>query len=111
MSNDILTDMIIEIPYNSNIKYEMENNILRCDRILNTSMMYPGNYGYIPNTLSGDGDPLDALLLAKYSLLPGSIIKVKLIGVLFTTDESEEMKNYYAYLVKKSIWILKMLIP
>ena len=38
MSNDILTDMIIEIPYNSNIKYEMENNILRCDRILNTSM-------------------------------------------------------------------------
>ena len=88
MSNDILTDMIIEIPYNSNIKYEMENNILRCDRILNTSMMYPGNYGYIPNTLSGDGDPLDALLLTKYSLLPGSIIKVKLIGVLYTTDES-----------------------
>lgn len=89
MNDSYLTDMIVEIPYNSNIKYEMEeNNVLRCDRILNTSMMYPGNYGYIPNTLSGDGDPLDILLLTSYPILPGVIIKVKIIGVLNTTDES-----------------------
>ena len=89
MSDSYLTDMIVEIPYNSNVKYEMEeNNVLRCDRILNTSMMYPGNYGYIPNTLSGDGDPLDILLLTSYPILSGVIIKVKIIGVLNTTDES-----------------------
>lgn len=83
-------DMIIEIPFGSNIKYEYDEDIsrIRCDRILNTSMQYPGNYGYIPNTLSGDGDPLDALLITEYPLQPNAVIKIKIIGVLVTTDES-----------------------
>jgi inorganic pyrophosphatase len=51
-------------------------------------MHYPGNYGYIPNTLSGDGDPLDALLITEYPLHPDTIIKTKIIGVLVTKDES-----------------------
>ena len=82
-------DMIVEIPFNSNIKYEFdkEMNKIRVDRILNTSMLYPGNYGFIPNTLSGDGDPLDILLLTEYSIIPGCIIKVRIIGVLYTIDE------------------------
>lgn len=82
-------DMIVEIPFNSNIKYEFdkEMNKIRVDRILNTSMLYPGNYGYIPNTLSGDGDPLDILLLTEYPIIPGCIIKVRIIGVLYTIDE------------------------
>ncbi len=82
-------DMIVEIPFNSNIKYEFdkENNKIRVDRILNTSMLYPGNYGFIPNTLSGDGDPLDILLLTEYPIIPGCIIKVRIIGVLYTIDE------------------------
>ena len=82
-------DMIVEIPFNSNIKYEFDKEInkIRVDRILNTSMLYPGNYGYIPNTLSGDGDPLDILLLTEYPIIPGCIIKVRIIGVLYTIDE------------------------
>lgn len=88
MSNNFI-DMIVEIPYNSLIKYEFdeEYNLMRCDRVLNTSMLYPGNYGYIPNTLSGDNDPLDILLLTEYPIFPGTIINVKIIGVLLTTDE------------------------
>ena len=82
-------DMIVEIPFNSNIKYEFDKEInkIHVDRILNTSMLYPGNYGYIPNTLSGDGDPLDILLLTEYPIIPGCIIKVRIIGVLYTIDE------------------------
>jgi inorganic pyrophosphatase len=87
--SDNFVDMIVEIPYNSLIKYEFDEKykIMRCDRILNTSMLYPGNYGFIPNTLSGDNDPLDILLLTEYPIFPGTIINVKIIGVLLTTDE------------------------
>ena len=88
MENSIL-DMIVEIPLNSNVKYEYDKrlNKMRCDRIISTSMLYPGNYGYIPETLSGDGDPLDILLLCDYPIYPGTIVKVKVIGVLLTIDE------------------------
>ena len=87
--SDNFVDMIVEIPYNSLIKYEFdeEYKIMRCDRILNTSMLYPVNYGFIPNTLSGDNDPLDILLLTEYPIFPGTVINVKIIGVLLTTDE------------------------
>ena len=63
-------DMIVEIPRNSNVKYEFDKSLglMRCDRIINTSMLYPGNYGYIPKTLSGDGDPVDILLLCDYPI-------------------------------------------
>ena len=82
-------DMIVEIPLNSNVKYEFDKKLgkMRCDRIISTSMLYPGNYGYIPNTLSGDGDPLDILLICDYSIYPGIIINVKILGVLLTKDE------------------------
>jgi len=82
-------DVIIEIPLNTFIKYEYDNIFkgIRCDRVLNTSMVYPGNYGYIPNTVAGDGDPLDALVICDYALMPGCIIKCKIIGVLLTKDE------------------------
>ena len=80
---------IIEIPYQTCVKYEYDEKykMLRCDRILNTSMLYPGNYGYIPNTLGGDGDPLDILVLCDYQLNPGIIIECKVIGVLLMEDE------------------------
>ena len=87
MSN--LIDVIIEIPYNSYVKYEYDDVIdkIRCDRVLNTSMLYPGNYGYIPNTLAGDGDPLDILLVCEYPIYPGIVIQTKVIGVLVMEDE------------------------
>ena len=96
-------DMIVEIPYNSNVKYEFDKDLglMRCDRILNTSMLYPGNYGYIPNTLSGDGDPLDILLLSDYSIYPGVVVKVRLIGILYTVDENGEDEKIIAVPVNK----------
>jgi inorganic pyrophosphatase len=87
-----MPDIIIEVSYMSNIKYEIEkdSNLLRLDRILNTSMSYPGNYGFFPNTIAGDNDPLDALLITNYSLQPGVIVSTKIIGVLITVDEKGE---------------------
>ena len=97
MENSIL-DMIVEIPLNSNVKYEYDKrlNKMRCDRIISTSMLYPGNYGYIPETLSGDGDPLDILLICDYPIYPGTIINVKVIGVLITEDENGEDEKLIA---------------
>ena len=81
--------MMVEIPYNSFVKYEFDKkiNTMRVDRVLHTAMAYPGNYGYFPNTLSGDGDPLDVLLICEYPIFPGIYVKVKIIGVLLTEDE------------------------
>jgi len=97
MENNIF-DMIVEIPRNSNVKYEFDEklNLMRCDRIISTSMLYPGNYGYIPKTLSGDGDPLDILLMCDYPIYPGTVISVKVIGVLITTDEKGEDEKLIA---------------
>ena len=84
-----MTDVFIEISKGSNLKYELykTTNLLKLDRILHTSMSYPGNYGYFPNTLAGDGDPLDVIVLTDYSLQPGTLINCKIIGVLITSDE------------------------
>lgn len=84
-----MPDMIVEVERDSGLKYEIDDTgrTLRLDRILTSSMTYPGNYGYIPQTLSEDGDPLDALLLVPYKLQPGSIVACRAIGVLIMTDE------------------------
>jgi inorganic pyrophosphatase len=91
-------DMIVEIPFKSNVKYELDKDInrMRCDRVINTPMYYPGNYGYIPDTLSGDGDPLDILLVTEYAIYPGTLVKIKMIGVLFTEDEKGEDEKIIA---------------
>ena len=84
-----LVDVVIEIPYNTFIKYEFDDKIgkMRCDRILNTAMLYPGNYGYIPNTLAGDGDALDILLVCDYPIYQGVMVKSEIIGVLIMEDQ------------------------
>lgn len=86
---DYEVDVQIEIPLGSNIKYEFDHikNRMVVDRILSTPVTYFFNYGYIPNTLSGDGDSLDAIVLCNESLLPTCFIKCKMIGVLHTEDE------------------------
>lgn len=83
-------DVIIEISKGSHIKYEFdkERNILLCDRILYTPMKYPFNYGFIPNTLSEDGDPLDVVVLMDDELLPGCSIKCKILTCLETYDDN-----------------------
>lgn len=82
-------DVIIEIAKGTHIKYEYdkEKNMIVCDRVLHTPMKYPFNYGFIPNTLSEDGDPLDVVVLMDDELLPGCMIKCKILGYLHTKDD------------------------
>ncbi len=81
---------IIEVPYGSNVKYELdkESGAIEVDRVLYSAMFYPANYGFVANTLSDDGDPADILVISEYALHPGSYIKCRLIGVLMMEDES-----------------------
>ncbi len=81
---------LIEIPYGSNIKYELDKDsgAIWVDRVMYSAMFYPANYGFVPNTLAADGDPADILVLCDYALQPGSVIKCRLIGVLVMEDES-----------------------
>lgn len=84
-------NVIIEIPMNDNpVKYELdkESSAIFVDRFMQVSMFYPCNYGFIPNTLSGDGDPVDVLVLSNYPIIPSAIVKCRPIGVLMMEDES-----------------------
>ncbi|OCX42549.1 inorganic pyrophosphatase [Campylobacter ornithocola] len=81
---------VIEIPYGSNIKYELdkESGAVVVDRVMYSAMFYPANYGFIPNTLADDGDPIDVLVLNEYPIQAGAVIPCRLIGVLLMEDES-----------------------
>ncbi len=83
--------VVIEIPaQHSPVKYEIdkETDSLFVDRFLGTAMFYPANYGYIPQTLSEDGDPLDVLVVAPQPVTPGAVIRARPIGKLVMEDES-----------------------
>ncbi len=89
--NDI--NVIIEIPSHSDpVKYEVdkETGAMFVDRFMNTAMHYPCNYGYIPHTLSDDGDPVDVLVVTPIPLISGSVIRCRTIGMLKMTDEAGE---------------------
>ena len=84
-------NVIIEVPVGGEpIKYEMdkEAGTLVVDRFLYTPMRYPGNYGFIPHTLSGDGDPCDVLIVNTRAIVPGAVISVRPVGVLLMEDEA-----------------------
>jgi len=84
-------NVVIEIPANSQpIKYEIdkESQALFVDRFMATPMFYPANYGYIPNTLSDDGDALDVLVVTPYTLVPGCVIRCRPVGILNMSDEA-----------------------
>jgi inorganic pyrophosphatase len=84
-------NVIIEVPIGGEpIKYEMDkkSGALVVDRFLYTSMRYPGNYGFIPHTLSGDGDPCDVIVANTRALMPGSVISCRIVGVLLMEDEA-----------------------
>jgi len=84
-------NVIIEIPAHSDpVKYEVdkESGAIFVDRFMATCMHYPTNYGYVPHTLSEDGDPADVLVMTPFPLLAGSVIKCRPVGVLKMTDES-----------------------
>ena len=84
-------NVVIEVPLGSEpIKYEIDkaSGALMVDRFLYTAMHYPCNYGFIPNTLSDDGDPIDVMVYGNRALTPGCIISVRPIGVLIMEDEA-----------------------
>jgi inorganic pyrophosphatase len=84
-------NVVIEVPIGGEpIKYEFDkaSGALVVDRFLYTPMRYPGNYGFIPKTLSGDGDPCDVLVANSRALVPGAVIAVRPIGVLIMQDEA-----------------------
>lgn len=85
-----IVNVLIEVPLDSRVKYEFdkENEVIAVDRFLFFDKGYPANYGFIPNTLSGDGDPVDVLVLAPLPVAPGTLMVAKVIGMLETEDES-----------------------
>ncbi|MCT7376528.1 inorganic diphosphatase [Chelativorans salis] len=92
-------NVIVEVPVGGQpIKYEMDKNAgtLVVDRFLYTPMTYPGNYGFVPHTLSDDGDPIDVLVCNTRELIPGCVINVRPIGVLIMEDNSGQDEKVIA---------------
>ena len=86
-------NVVIEIPMNADpIKYEVdkETSAIFVDRFMSTAMHYPTNYGYVPKTLSGDGDPVDVLVITPVPLIPGVVVTCRPIGILKMQDEAGE---------------------
>lgn len=84
-------NVVIEIPMGGEpIKYEVdkESGAIFVDRFMNTAMFYPANYGFIPNTLGSDGDPLDVLVLSHTAVVPGAVVPCRPVGVLVMEDEA-----------------------
>jgi len=103
-------NVIIEIPMNADpIKYEVdkESGAIFVDRFMGTAMHYPCNYGYVPNTLSADGDPVDVLVITPFPLIPGVVVRCRAIGVLKMTDEAGQDAKVLAVPVDKVLPIYK----
>ena len=101
-------NVIIEIPMNADpIKYEVdkESGAIFVDRFMGTAMHYPCNYGYVPNTLSEDGDPVDVLVITPFPLFPGVVVRCRPIGVLKMSDEAGEDAKVLAVPVDKVLSI------
>ena len=100
--NDV--NVVIEIPMNGEpIKYEVDkqSGAIFVDRFMSTAMHYPCNYGYIPATLSGDGDPVDVLVLSPVPLIPGVVVRCRPIGMLRMQDEAGNDEKILAVPVDK----------
>jgi inorganic pyrophosphatase len=106
MKEDLSFDVLIEIPKGSRNKYEYdpEKRMIRYDRMIFSSMHYPSDYGFIPETLSLDGDPLDVLVLVSEPTFPGCIIRVRPIGVFNMTDEKGKDEKLLCVPISDPIW-------
>jgi inorganic pyrophosphatase len=92
-------NVLVEVPIGGEpVKYELDkaSGTLFVDRILYTAMRYPGNYGFVPHTLCGDGDPIDVLIANTRPLIPGSVINCRPVGVLRMKDEKGEDEKIIA---------------
>jgi inorganic pyrophosphatase len=98
-------NVVIEISANCTpVKYEVDKDsgLLMVDRFMPTAMHYPCNYGFIPNTLSNDGDPVDVLVMTPYPVQAGSMMRCRALGVLQMTDESGEDYKILALPIEKA---------
>ncbi len=101
--NDI--NVVIENPMGGDpVKYEMdkESGAIFVDRFMHTAMFYPANYGFIPNTLGGDGDPVDVLVYCQFPIVPGAVIKARPVGVLVMEDDGGQDEKILAVPVDKT---------
>ncbi|MDD1609177.1 MAG: inorganic diphosphatase [Methylococcaceae bacterium] len=97
-------NVVIEIPaYSNPVKYEMdkETGALTVDRFMGTAMQYPTNYGYLPHSLSGDGDPVDVLVITPDPVLGGCVVRCRPIGILKMVDEAGVDNKVLAVPVRK----------
>lgn len=97
-------NVIIEVPMNSPaIKYEVDKDsgAIFVDRMLKTAMYYPCNYGYVPHTLCGDGDPVDVLVVLPLPMLPGTVVRCRAVGILIMEDEAGEDSKIIAVPVEE----------
>lgn len=108
MSSEDITsfDVLIEIPKGSRNKYEYDFALkkIRYDRMIFSSMMYPADYGFVPETLALDGDPLDVLVLVTEATFPGCVMEVKPIGVFHMTDEKGPDEKVICVPISDPIW-------
>ncbi len=97
---------VIEIPRGSKVKYELDKptGLLRVDRILYSSVIYPAHYGFIPRTLADDGDPLDVLVLGNETVVPLAIMEARAVGVMRMQDEGRHDDKVIAVHVNDPGW-------
>ena len=101
-------NVIIEIPMNADpVKYEVDkaSGAIFVDRFMSTSMHYPTNYGYVPKTLSGDGDPVDVLVITPVPLIPGVVVTCRPLGIMKMRDEAGEDGKVLAVPIDKILSI------
>ena len=93
-----IVNVVIEIPKGSHNKYEFDENlnVIRLDRVLHSSVFYPTDYGFIPQTRSDDGDHLDVLLIISDSVFPGCVVSARQVGILYMEDQKEKDEKIIA---------------
>ncbi len=95
-------DCVIEIPSGSNVKYELDkiSGLIRLDRMLYSAVYYPANYGFIPQTLAEDGDPLDVLVMCQESVVPLTLIHARAVGLMTMIDTGKKDHKVIAVATK-----------
>jgi len=92
-------NVIIEVPLGADpVKYELDKDsgAMYVDRFLHTAMFYPANYGFIPHTLCGDGDPIDVLVVGRVPVVPGAVVRSRPVGVMVMEDEAGQDEKIVA---------------
>lgn len=102
MADELIVDVFVEIPKGSQNKYEFdeETKQWKLDRVLYSPVFYPTDYGHIPETLGGDGDPLDVLVLVTNPTFPGCVIQTRIVGMLIMRDEKGQDEKLLGVPVK-----------